>query len=103
MNSNLHNFGIVVLSIIISYILFIVASNSIAIDNNKSPIYESGIVISTNLDDHKIEVSLHNGEGPKVYVDDLGDYSLDDIQYGDNVSLELKNKKYVIISLDEDR
>lgn len=100
MKNNLHNFGIVVLSIIIAYILFIIASNNIFIDN-KPPIYESGVVIGTNVNDHKIEVSLHNGEGPKVYVDDLGDYSLDDIQYGDNISLELKNKKYVIIGLDK--
>ena len=57
------------------------------------PSYVSGTVIATNESKREIEVRL--GEiGPRIFVTDLGNHDIDDIQYGDTVRLEFYRRFY---------
>ena len=61
--------------------------------------YTGAKVIDTS--DDKIEVQLGE-EGPRVFVEDLGEFKPEDIKYGDEVELSFSNREYKVIGVKDD-
>ena len=56
--------------------------------------YYTGQIIETNIRENKIEVEIDRG--PRVFVNNIGEFNLAELKYGDYVELELKNGYYKI-------
>ena len=57
--------------------------------------YVEGTVVSVNPEENDITVSMGEG-GPRIFVEDLGGYSLEDISYGDTVEMSFTDGFYHI-------
>ena len=68
-------------------------------ENSKVRVF-SGKVVQTDKDKKEIEVQIGES-GPRVFVDDLGQFKITDFKYGDEVELQFQFRNYSITSVSD--
>jgi hypothetical protein len=62
--------------------------------------YAEGTVYSVNAEENDVTIRVGDS-GPRIYVEDLGGYSLEDIHYGDTVEMYFQDGFYHITKVKE--
>ena len=90
----------IALMAIVVFIFATIGLASFASYENSKVRVTSGKVVQTDKDKKEIEVQLGES-GPRVFVDDLGEFKITDFKYGDEVELQFQFRNYSVTSVSD--